>query len=360
MLYLNYAALCPTLPEAREAAERTQATFGRLLHSETGLEWYGRAIRECRHTVGALLRVDDPSTIAFTANASAAHHGALSALRWRPGDAILTTTHENPSITRQMRALEQDGVRLEAISPASPDAFLNEVRTRVSRAGVKALVMSHVSHVDGRVLPVRDAAALAKAERRMVIIDGAQAVGQIPVNLDALDFDVYFFTGHKWCEGPPGTGAMVARDSFFRHPDCRTVPEDAPGGAASRFEIGMRNIGLIAGLATACEHRRRVMPARPRTALRDAAKAALGANPRCRVVEWRGPHAPGILTFAGTPDRDHGRWVTRLESEYGMIVKLFADYPEGVAPAIRLSWPPEMPRQDFRTGLSNLARLLAS
>ncbi len=362
MLYLNYAALCPTLPEVREEVEQTLTTFGQYLYSEAGIAWYRHTIHECRRKVGALLHVNDPSTIAFTANASTAHHHALSALQWHPGDTILTTTHENPSITKQLQALEHDGVRRYAVSPTSPDAFLDEVRAHVSQTSVKAIVMSHVSHVDGRIFPIHDVVALARAGQCLVIIDGAQAVGHIPVDLSALDCDIYFFTGHKWCEGPLGTGAIVMRDSFFRHPDCREFPGDTSGAPpASRLEIGTHNIGLIAGLAKACEQQRRLdMKMRHQTALRETARNILGENRHGRLLEWQGPHAPGILTFTGTPDRDHGPLVKRLEDEYGMIVKLFADYPKEVTPAIRLSWSHRIPQRDFRKGLSKLAHLLAS
>ncbi len=362
MIYLNYAALCPTPPDIRDEVEQTLTTFGRHLYSETGVAWYRHTVQECRRKTGMLLHVEDPSTIAFTANASTAHHGALSALQWHPGDTVLTTTHENPSIMRHLHALEHDGVHRHAIHPMSPDAFLHEVRAHVSQARVKAIVMSHVSHVDGRIFPIHDVAALARAGQCLVIIDGAQAVGHIPVDLSALDYDAYFFTGHKWCEGPLGTGAIVARDTFFRHPDCRAFPGGTPGGPpASRFEIGTHNIGLIAGLAKACERRHQQgITTQHQTALRETARSMLGATPHCRFAEWQGPHAPGILTFTGKPDCDHGQLVKRLESEHGIIVKGFADYPEPVSPAIRLSWSSEIPRQDFQTGLSTLAHLLAS
>ncbi|MDD9820757.1 MAG: aminotransferase class V-fold PLP-dependent enzyme [Nitrospira sp.] len=362
MLYLNYAALCPTPQDIWDEVEQTLATFGHHLYSETGVAWYRHTVQACRRKVGTLLHVEDPSTIAFTANASTAHQGALAALHWNPGDTLLTTTHENPSITRQLHALEHDGVHRHAIHPTSPDAFLHEVQAHMSRARVKAIVMSHVSHVDGRIFPIHDVAALARAGQCLVIIDGAQAVGHIPVDLGALDCDAYFFTGHKWCEGPLGTGAIVTRDTFFRHPACRAFPGGPPGAPpASRFEIGTHNIGLIAGLARACERRHQQgLTTHHQTALRETARSTLGAIPHCRIVEWHGPQAPGILTVTGRPDRDYRQLVKRLESEYGMIVKGLVDYPETIAPAIRMSWSSGIPRQDVQTGLSTLAHLLAS
>ena len=362
MIYLNYAALCPTLAEAAEEVDRTLTEFTGYLYSEAGIEWYLRKVRDCRQKVGTLLQVGDPSTIAFTTNASTAHYLTLSSLKWEQGDTILTTTHENPSITRQLRALEHDGVHIHTVRPASPETFLNALQEQFNRPGVKAIVMSHVSHVDGRVFPVHEVASLARARQCLVIIDGAQAVGHIPVELKALDFDSYFFTGHKWCQGPLGTGAMVLRESFLTHPRYRAIEGEHQGRSpASRFEIGTQNIGLIAGLAKACEQRlQRGINAEPQRAFRETAKELLGGQPNCRFMEWEGPHAPGILTFKGTADLDHGQFAKRLASELGVIVKPFVDYPEGDAPAIRLSGFSTMNQQDFQQGVSKISQLLES
>lgn len=362
MIYLNYAALCPALAEAEEEVERTLAEFKRYLYSEAGIEWYLRTVNDCRHRVGELLHVDDPSSIAFTTNASTAHYLLLSSLKWEPGDTILTTTHENPSITNQLRVLEREGIRVGAVKPASLHAFLQTLEARFNEPGVKAIVMSHVSHVDGRVFPIHEVASLARAQQCLVIIDGAQAVGHVPVDLSALDFDAYFFPGHKWCEGPLGTGAMVVRESFVLHPRYRAVEAETHNRAtASRFEIGTHNIGLIAGLAKACEQRcRRGIDTEPQRTFREMAKELLGRHPHCRFLEWQGPHAPGILTFKGADNLDHEAFVKRLASEAGIIMKPFLDYPEGNAPAIRLSWSSTMDQRDFQKGVSMLAQRLES
>ncbi len=362
MIYLNAAALCPTLAEAEKEVERTLTEFKRYLYSDAGIEWYLRKLRDCRHKVAALLHVSDPSTIAFTTNASTAHYLALSSLKWEPGDTILTTTHENPSITRQLRALEREGIRVHAVRPTALQTFLHTLEERFNEPGVKAIVISHVSHVDGRVFPVHDVASLARVRQCLVIIDGAQAVGHIPVDLNALDFDGYFFAGHKWCEGPLGTGAMVIRGSFFTHPRYRWIEGEQHGESpGSPFEIGTHNIGLMSGLAEACEQRhRRGIDAEPQRVLREMAKELLGGHPNCRFLEWQGPHVPGILTFKGTDDLDHGEFAKRLASEAEIIVKPFVDYPEGDAPAIRLSWSSTMNQWEFQKGVSMITQRFGS
>ena len=362
MIYFNYAALCPTHPDVDREVQRTLTEFKRRLYSDAGIEWYRDTMRVCRQRVATLLRVRDPSSIAFTANATTAHALVLASLKWNPGDTLITTTHENPSIARRLHALKRRGVHVYAVRPESPEAFLHEVQERLNGPGVKAIVMSHVSHVDGRIFPVHAVAALARPTRCPVIIDGAQAVGHLPADVETLDADVYFFSGHKWCEGPLGTGAMVVRERFFTHPHFRAVQEDRHGDPpAAQFELGTHNVGLIAGLAKACELRhQKGLETERLTGIREEVKHTLGGTERCRFMEWSGPHAPGILTFQGTPDVDHGRFATRLAAERGIIVKPFVDYPVNDAPAIRLSWLPTLNQRDRRKGLSAIVQRLAA
>ena len=186
----------------------------------------------------------------------------------------------------------------------------------------------------------------------------------IPVDLNALDFDGYFFAGHKWCGGPLGTGAMVVRESFFCASPLswRLKEEPHDGAPATRFEIGTHNIGLIAGLAEACEQQRqRGIDTEPQRAFSRNGQGTAGRAGSI-VVSWNGrdPHAPGILTFKGEEDLDHGDFVKRLASEAQIVVKPFVDYPEEDAPAIRLSWSSTMDQRDIQKGVLTIAQRLGS
>ncbi len=357
MIYLNYAALSPTHPEAEQAVQATLDEFKTYLYSEAGLQWYLRKVRECRARVAKLLNVNDPSALAFVSNASTAHYLTIRSLRWQRGDSIVTTTHENPSITRQLRALEHQGVRIHAIHPSSPDMLVQAFGQALDHHSAKAIVLSHVSHVDGRILPIQTISALARKRGVMCIVDGAQAVGHIPVDLSQFEFDVYFFTGHKWCAGPLGTGAMVVNDRFLNSGStCAVQIFEGNTPQATQFEIGTHNIGLIAGLAQACERivHEGLSPAKLQWFRREA-KELIGKHAGMRIVEWDGPQAPGILTIQGKPDIDHRGLTQQLAEASQVIVKPFVDYPQDVIPAIRLSWDASLNEQDFRLGLEKIA-----
>ena len=176
MIYLNYAALSPTHVQVEQEVEKTLSEFKEHLYSDAGIEWYRAKVQHCREAVGALLHVSDQSFIAFTPNASTANYMLLSLIAWRPGDIILSTTHENPSIRNELLALQHRGVETHFLQPtSSPQQFLVSVQHALQKQKVRAIILSHVSHVDGRILPITEIASLAKEHDSLCIVDGAQA-----------------------------------------------------------------------------------------------------------------------------------------------------------------------------------------
>jgi selenocysteine lyase/cysteine desulfurase len=357
MIYLNYAALSPTRPEAEQAVKDTLDEFKNYLYSDAGIQWYLRKIQTCRTQVATLLNVFDPSTIAFVSNASTAHYLTIRSFQWKHGDSLLTTTHENPSITRQLRALEHHGVQIHSVQPSSPDDLLQSISRALDKHPFKAVIVSHVSHVDGRIFPVQEISAIARKRGIAFIVDGAQAVGQIPVDLGHLDCDVYFFTGHKWCAGPLGTGGMIVNPRFLKGELFQPVQIKEGGPTqATQFEIGTQNIGIIAGLAQACESKQQEGLGTERLQnFRQQAKELLVKRPRINIVEWDGPQAPGILTIQGKPGFDHRGLTEQLAEGPQIVVKPFVEYPPDIMPAIRLSWAATMNEQEFQIGVEKIA-----
>ena len=340
MIYLNYAALSPTRKRAQREVETTLAEFQSLLYSEAGLDWYQKKISACRKDVADFLDVPEPSSIAFVPNASMACHLIFSFIDWRPRDTILTSTHENPSVTREMNWLGHRGVQVSPIKPTSPQDVLTTIEKQLSTQPVKAIVVSHVSHVDGRIFPVSEIGRMAQERGTLFIVDGAQAVGHIPVHLDKLEFDLYFFPGHKWCRGPLGTGALIVHERFIsKNPAFAQIDLGWNGTQAGRFEIGTHHIGLIAGLSRACKLlSEKGLRNKDQKEMRETARTVLERINPIRMLQWDGEHAPGILTFQSRDSKAHHTIMDLVQHEGNIVVKQFLDYPEGETPSIRLSW----------------------
>ena len=218
-----------------------------------------------------------------------ASHLALSFIDWQPGDVILTSTHENPSVMREIDWLASQSVQVTVIKPTDPDDLLSSIQRHLVSQRIKAILLSHVSHVDGRIFPLGEIGRMAKEYGILFLVDGAQAIGHIPVNVSQLDADLYFFPGHKWCQGPLGTGAMIIHDNFLsKNPGFAQAGLGWNGTVAGRFEIGTYNIGLIAGLAKACTllEKRRAEATRALEAIRETARNGIRHIDQLSFKQW--------------------------------------------------------------------------
>jgi len=128
-----------------------------------------------------------------------------------PGDEILVTEMEHHSNLIPWQMLCRDrGARLVAV-PLLDGAHLDlAVFDRLLSARTRVLALAHVSNVLGTINPVAEMAARAHAAGALVLVDGAQAVPHLPVDVAGLGVDFYVFSGHKML-GPTGIGVLYGR-----------------------------------------------------------------------------------------------------------------------------------------------------
>jgi selenocysteine lyase/cysteine desulfurase len=344
MIYLNHAGYAPTRIEAVRAYDATLKEFNELLFSSAGVRWYRAKLDESRQKVAQLLQVADPNSIAFNGGATTACRLLMGFLPFREYDTVLTTDQEHPGILRFLYSLSKRGVQLKVIRCDSTDSLLRDVeREFTAKVAPRLALISHVSYLDVRVLPIEDIGDLARRTGVPLIVDGAQAVGHIDVRLPALGCDAYFFSGHKWCRGPMGTGALVVSDTLFRKYPALALEQVDIGKPVPQMFEGTMNVGLIAGLAEACCLRAKETNTTHRlSAVRERFKRALHQIPGLDPARWEGSHAPGILSFR-VGNRAPDRLVNYLATR-DIAVKPFP--PPETASLIRLSWSAEMKEQD--------------
>jgi L-cysteine/cystine lyase len=197
--YLNAGTNGPVPRRAFEAAEaslREQLEKGR----SSGL-WFARQIEridELRGRVAALLGADQ-SDVALTGSTTDGINAVLHALSLDPGDEILTSDEEHPGVLAPLAtARDTRGVSVREVP-------FDELPGEVS-AETRVVVTSHVSWATGRVI---DTAPLAASDA-LVVLDGAQGLGAVPVDVRALGCDFYAASGQKWLCGPGGMGYLYA------------------------------------------------------------------------------------------------------------------------------------------------------
>jgi cysteine desulfurase/selenocysteine lyase len=182
----------------------------------------------------------------------------------RRGEQILIThlEHHSNIVPWQLLA-EQTGAEL-IVSPINDRGELDLDTLRgLMTDKVFLLAIGHVSNALGSINPIREIIGWAKALGIPVLVDGAQAVPHMPVDVQALDCDFYAFSGHKMF-GPTGTGVLYGRESLLEQmPPWQgggdmilevrfdgTVYNDLP----YKFEAGTPNIAGFAGLGAAVDY----------------------------------------------------------------------------------------------------------
>jgi cysteine desulfurase / selenocysteine lyase len=201
----------------------------------------------------------------FTRNASEALN--VAAHGWGrkhvgAGDRILVTRMEHHSnfVPWWMLAREVGAELVEV--PLGPDGVLDREALSALLPGAKVLAIAHVSNVVGTINPVAEIVAEARSHGVVTVVDGSQAVPQIPVDLGAIDADFYAWTGHK-AYGPTGVGVLHGRHDVLLDTEpliggghmISSVSFDDVKWAAppARFEAGTSAIAEVIGLGAAID-----------------------------------------------------------------------------------------------------------
>jgi cysteine desulfurase/selenocysteine lyase len=201
----------------------------------------------------------------FTRNATEALNVVASGWGRRhvgKGDRILVTRMEHHSnfVPWWMLAKEVGAELVEV--PLAADGVLDLDALDRLLPGAKVLAVAHVSNVVGTINPVADIVRRARAAGVVTVVDGSQAVPQIPVDLGAIDADFYAWTGHK-AYGPTGVGVLHGRHDLLLdtepligggHMISSVSFEDVRWAAPpARFEAGTSAIAEVIGLGAAID-----------------------------------------------------------------------------------------------------------
>jgi L-cysteine/cystine lyase len=191
-----------------EAYERD---FGRAQH-----EYWEEAkqrMDEARAGVAAVLG-GDLDEVAITHATTDGMNLGTWAVDWRDGGRAVTTCHEHPGGVGPLYMIaDRFGVDLafaEFAGNASDDEILAQF-DRLVTPTTRLVSISHVLWTTGLVMPISRIAALAHGRGALLLVDGAQAAGAIPVNVRDLDVDMYAVPAQKWLLGPEGLGALWIR-----------------------------------------------------------------------------------------------------------------------------------------------------
>ena len=217
LIYLDSAATSQKPDAVLDAMNRYYAGYNANIHRGIyGIaEEATAAYEDARRKVAAHVKAGSPREIIFTRNSTEAIN--LVAYSWgranvRAGDAILLTEMEHHSnlVPWQILAAEREA-ELRYV-PVTGDGELDlEALSRLLADGrVKLMGVVHISNVLGTINPVAEMTRRAHAAGALVLVDGAQAVPHLPLDMAGLGADFYVFSGHKML-GPTGIGVLYGR-----------------------------------------------------------------------------------------------------------------------------------------------------
>jgi len=266
LVYLDSANTTQKPDAVIEATRRFYAEENANIHrstyalSEKATAVYEGAREEVRRFVGAA----EAKEILFVRGTTEAINLAASSFGQafvREGDEIVLTglEHHSNIVPWQLLA-ERSGARIRVLPITdSGELALEELPALLTRR-TKLLAVSHVSNALGTINPVREIVALAHGRGVPVLVDGAQAVPHLPVDVGEIDCDFYAFSSHKMY-GPTGIGVLYGKKSWLE----KMPPYQGGGDMISsvtfekttynalpwKFEAGTSNLAGAAGLGAA-------------------------------------------------------------------------------------------------------------
>lgn len=258
-IYLDNAATSWPKPESvYQAVENTMrrvgVSAGRGVYDSsntaTGI------VNQARQSVANLINAPSAQQIVFTTSGTDSISTAILGYL-KPGDHAVTTVADHNSVLRPLMHLQQLGI-IELTVVGCDDAGIvcaDDVAAAI-RDKTRLVAVTHASNVTGALLPVAEIGAVCKKRNVTFLIDAAQTIGHVPVDVQALGCQMLAAPGHKGLLGPMGTGVLYL---------CPTITDDVSplrfGGTGSqqvdaiqptempqKFESGSLNVPAIAGL----------------------------------------------------------------------------------------------------------------
>jgi len=298
-IYLDNNATTPMDPRVLEAMiPYFTEKFGNAASRNHSFGWMAEeAVDYAREQVAKLIGAD-PKEIIFTSGATEADNLSIKGvfeMYASKGNHIITCTTEHKAVLDTCKHIEKQGGQVTYL-PVQADGLidLKELEAAITDKTILITIM-YGNNETGVVQPVREISKLARKRGILFFTDGTQAVGKIPVDVNADGIDLMAFSGHKMY-GPKGVGALYVRR---KNPRVKVTSQMDGGGHERGMRSGTLNVPAIVGFGKACELCMNEMDSEAKrlSAMRDRLESALLELEEAYVNgnrEHRLPHVTNI------------------------------------------------------------------
>ncbi len=274
---------------------------------EPAYPWFGYEesprLRELRDALAAFLHCKRDE-LALVRNATEGNNVVCNGLDLKPGDEVLLTDQEHPGgrCCWEQKAARY-GVKLNFVKLPRPPASVDEIVEGFRKAltpRTRVMAFSHITTATGVVLPAKELCQLARKHGVLSHIDGAHAIGQIPLDLHELACDSYATSPHKWLMAPKGTGTLFVREGLAERLWVNIATAEWRNRAlkAYRFSnFGTSNLSVMVGLKAALDFHQALGPKRVYARIHELARRVrdrIKEHPQLRLA-----NASGDAFYAG-------------------------------------------------------------
>ena len=326
LVYLNTGSLGPT---PRSIFDVVTKAWTELETNPVAMSYGNGAVHalvdKTRAAVASLIKCSADDVLLTRSTTNAMNIAALG-IDLSRGDRVLTTDSEHEGGSACWKYLEKRlGIGVDRVVIAPEDHDVTGIVERFASAikqETKVISVSHVNFATGLRMPVREIVALAKAKSILTIVDGAQAIGNIDVDVKSIGCDAYAAPGHKWLMAPKGTGFLyINKDAASKiQPVEWTDAKTYVAGSA-----GMGSLPLVAGLGASIEAAQKRGIATSEAAnlrLRNRAYEGLKKIAKVQVVSAPpGPLATVLVTFRLPDAVNHTAFSSTLRSKHKVILR---------------------------------------
>ncbi|EJF09792.1 cysteine desulfurase IscS [Pontibacter sp. BAB1700] len=252
-IYLDNNATTPLDPRVLEAMmPYFTGKFGNAASRNHAFGWHAEeAVDYAREQIASLINCS-PKEIIFTSGATESDNLAIKGvfeMYASKGNHIITATTEHKAVLDTCKHIEKIGGKVTYL-PVNAEGLidLKQLEEAITDKTILISIMYGNNEV-GVIQPIREISAIAKKHGVLFFTDATQAVGKIPVDVEADGIDLMAFSGHKMY-GPKGVGALYVRR---KNPRVKVTAQMDGGGHERGMRSGTLNVPGIVGLGKACE-----------------------------------------------------------------------------------------------------------